>query len=62
MYHRPCLKALALLAGCLLVGGLATLVAAQQPKDGRKLSTGRIEKRTYEFKEAEEAAKWRVVL
>src|SRR5262245_29944645 len=53
MSFRTCTKALARLAGCLLLCGLATLVAARQPQDKGKKTTGRVEKRTYEFKEAD---------
>src|SRR5262249_26494757 len=60
MTFRTCTKGLARLAVCLLLCGLATLVGAQQPqqKDQGKKAAGQVEKRTYEFKEADKAMEY----
>ncbi|HKB35703.1 MAG TPA: alpha/beta hydrolase [Gemmataceae bacterium] len=54
MSFRTCTKALARLATCLVLGGLTALAGAQQApqKDTDKKPADRIEKKTYEFKEA----------
>jgi len=54
MSSRTASQPLARLAACLLLCSLTTLAGAQQPqqKDTSKKPSDRIEKRTYEFKEA----------
>ena len=54
MFSRTSTATLTRLAACLLLGGLTTMAGAQQPqqKDTGKKPSDRIEKRTYEFKEA----------
>jgi poly(3-hydroxybutyrate) depolymerase len=54
MSSRTRIAPLARLATCLVLGGLTALAGAQQPpqKDTDKKPADRIEKRTYEFKEA----------
>jgi poly(3-hydroxybutyrate) depolymerase len=54
MSPRTSPEPLARLAACLLLCGLTTLAGAQQPqqKDTARKPSDRIEKRTYEFKEA----------
>lgn len=53
MSLRTCTVYLARLAVCLLLGGAASLAVAQQPQpDKGKKAAGRVERRTYDFKEA----------
>jgi poly(3-hydroxybutyrate) depolymerase len=54
MSLRASARPLARLAGCLLLCSMATLAGAQQPQqqDEPKKTSGKIEKKTYEFKEA----------
>jgi poly(3-hydroxybutyrate) depolymerase len=52
MSFRTSTRPLTLLAGCLLLCSLATLAGAQQPPDQGNKTYGKIEKKTYDFKEA----------